>query len=220
VKKLWIILALLIAILILSGVAKAQSSQRFDFTIQAGYNVGMKVGSENSSYDMEQAFPTLFIETHFYPFEGLRNLGIGPGFGFYHLKTSDRGIGWLYDYPSEEEGLLYWWPVYLSVKYNFSTYSAVKPYLKMDHGYSFFDASGNMMIPNNYNYDTYYLYGGYYMSLSAGLAFARVMNLELNYSMLNSGLGCDYKSGYYSGYTYWEEMYKTNMVTLSLGLCL
>lgn len=190
-KKFWIILALLIAIMILSGIVKAQSSKRFDFTIQGAYNLGMKVHNEGGSYNMEQAFPTIFVESHFYPFKNIRNLGIGPGIGFFNLKTTDRRIGWLYDYPEGEEGMMYWWPVYLSVKYNFSTYSATKPYLKMDHGYAFFDASGNIMFPDSYNYSTYYLYGDYYMSLSAGIQFARVMNLELNYSMLNSGLGLD-----------------------------
>ena len=215
-KKTVILLSFFMCFLFFDS-AKAQKENKFDFTFQAGFNLLKSVkGNSNNKYDMKSAVPTIFIEAHFYPFKGnsLKKLGIGLGFSFYNLKTEDTEMGWLWTYPEGATGTLYWWPLYLSLKYKFSDNEKISPYVKLDNGYNIFAITDNVMVPDD-RFSDAYSWGGYYFSISGGIEFAKFVTIEANYSILNSGIGTDYK---YNGYwQYWDENFKTNIITISLG---
>jgi hypothetical protein len=217
-KKNIVLSALLLSFLF-NGSLNAQNNRRFDFTLQGGYNVtrGLKAGNEK--YETKLGLPTIYIESHIYLSKEnafLKNMGLGLGVGFYHIKSEDPEIGWLFTYTDNPVASLYWVPIYLSVKYNLPLEGSAIPYLKIDNGYALFYASDNIYTPGNQQgYFSYY--GGYYFSLSGGIAVAKFLNIELNYSFLNSEVDTDYGSpGYWS---YSEDNYAAKILTLSLGVC-
>lgn len=218
-KNSFIFNGILISLIFISSL-NAQQKTRFDLTLQAGYNLINGVQTKSGEkFETKPGIPTIYFETHIYPFKRSdfgKNLGFGPGFGFYHTRTEDTDIGWLWTYSGDETGSLYWWALYFSLKYNLPMSDNFVPYFKVDNGYNFSAVSGNINYPDD-RPSSAYSWGGYHMSLSGGIAFAKILNIEVNYSMLNSGVGTDYR---YSGYwTYWEERYKTKMITLSFGFC-
>lgn len=214
-----IILFNLIIFLLFSDQISAQNKS--SFTIQGGYNIINKVeGNKDTQFLTKTGLPSFYMEYHRYFFsnnKSLKSLGIGLGAGSYNTKVDDDRIAWLWTYPSDEVGSLFWWPLYLSIKYNVaSRENKLIPYFKMDHGYSFFYASNNIKFPDDRDF-TWSTRGGYYMGLSTGVTINKIIEVELNYSFLSSIIKTRYK--YYGSWYRWDEDYKARMLTLSLGLC-
>ncbi|WP_057954669.1 hypothetical protein [Salinivirga cyanobacteriivorans] len=212
-KKIYVIIVISMATIFTS-----YAQDRFDFTLQTGYPLSQSV-SGSLDYEMQGGVPPVFFETHWYFLPGpfLNNLGIGAGFGFHHMKTEDPDIGWLWTYGSGASGALFYWPVYTSFKYRIPVNTSFIPYFKFDTGYTFFDAEESIMWPDDRDADSY-VWGGAYIGLSAGITLARIINIELNYNILNSAIGTDYR---YSGYwQYWEEEYTAKVFFITAGICL
>ncbi len=209
---------LIIASLLLFSASSGEENNRFDFCLQAGINLVKVVkGDTDEKYEMKMGIPVINLESHFFPFRKrvlLKGLGFGLGTGFVHLPTEDTDIGWMWTYGSGESGALYWWPIYLSLKYNFPINSKLVPYMKLDNGGNVFDISDNILIPDDRPSDCY-VWGGYYFSVGIGLTIGRFFNIELSYSRLNSGIGSDSR---YRGYwTYWDDNFRTRILTFSVG---
>ena len=210
----------LLMCLVFTNQINAQDKIKFDFSLQGGFNIINSVtGGNNTKFSTKSALPTIYIESHLYPFkekEIINNLGLGIGVGFYNMKVDDPNIGWLWTYGADEVASLYWWPLYISLKYNLPLNDKLSPYFKIDNGYSFFAISDNAYNPaDRPSYRS--SWGGYYLSMSAGITVLKFVNIELSYSLLNSGIDTDYR---YSGYWYyWYENYKTKALTLSFGVC-
>jgi len=124
------------------------SKFQWDASILIGYSLLKSIDGNNPSYNISGSMPTINLTAHAYPFSDniLKNLGIGLGFGFYILTTDDKSMGWLWTYADEDEGSLYWWPLYVSLKYKFSGNKNFTPYLKIDNGYTFFSSFRNVGI--------------------------------------------------------------------------
>ncbi len=201
----------------ISQITFAQFNNHFDFTAQTGLVVTKSVEGY-SEYEMNMGIPPLFLEAHLFPFrsvEFMQNIGIGLGFGFHHLRTEDPEIGWLWTYGGYYTSSLYYWPLFLSLKYNFPVHHKFIPYVKIDNGYNFFDAGEEIMWPNDRVADSY-VWGGYYFGLSAGIVAFKWLTLELNHNRLNSNIGTDYM---YSGYwMYWEENYNAGITSITFGV--
>lgn len=197
--------------------SSVNAQNRYDFSLRLGLDVARTVnGNNGEKYSSTPGIPTVNIEGHFFPFEK-HKLGIGLGFAYHYLNTKDTDMGWLWTYPNPEIGKLFWWPLYLSLRYNFTEKEKISIYLRLDNGYNIFAITNNIMLPDDRNADAN-SWGGYYFSTGLGVVFAKKVTIDLSYSSLSSGIGTDYQ---YNGYwLYWDENFKTNTITLSIGYTL
>ncbi len=211
------LISLAILMFVISQITSAQFNNKFDFSAQTGLVIMKSVEGFND-YDMKIGIPPIFLEAHLFPFRTIsymENIGVGLGFGFHHVRTDDPDIGWLWTYGGYYTSSLYWWPLFLSLKYNFPVHHKFIPYVKIDNGFTFFDAGEEIMYPND-RYSESYTSGGYYFGLSAGIVAFKWLCLELNYNRLNSKIGTDYS---YSGYwSYWEEEYSAGLTSITIGV--
>jgi hypothetical protein len=195
------------------------SKFQWDASLLIGYSL-LKSVEGYDSYNISGSMPTINLTAHAYPFNNdiLKNFGIGLGLGFYVLTTDDKKMGWLWTYPDENEGSLYWWPLYVSLKYKFSGNENFTPYLKIDYGYTFFDLDDVIMYPDDRYTDEESWWGGDYFGIGVGVLIMKNITFEIYYAGLSSGYGTSYQWG--GIWTYWEEELSTGMLIVSVGITL
>jgi hypothetical protein len=70
------------------------------------------------------------------------------------------------------------------------------------------------MLPDDRIADAY-SWGGYYFAVGLGINLGKTLTIGLDFNFLNSGIDTDYQYGGY--WQYWNEYYKTKLITLSIG---
>lgn len=209
---------ILAALILFAAYSHSQDRKLTSFSLQAGLSPLNRVsGTDGEVYETGAISSTISFETYFYLFRnsnGLKNLGIGAGAGFYFLTSEDPDLGWMWTYDNPK-GYMIHVPLYLSIKYDLASGKKFIPYIKVDNGFNFAFPSKMVRIPGDRTFSDNFWGGGYCFGLNFGVEVNKIFSLELSYNRMNSIITTDYRYG--GNWYYYEDKLKTNLVSLTIG---